>query len=299
MEAPPASPADVRVGFASAASASCPKDPCQATAERFVALVDSGSLQVPLPGSGRTWERFHALCRLGRHDLCVARLAEGRLDAVAVLDELGGPKPKLGERWGVWAARPPGPGLKAVGGSADWRLTGTKPYCSGARVCTHTLVTADTAQGRRLFAVRVEDRGGLAAPGTWQAVGMAGSDSLDVTFHDVPAEPVGDVGDYVDRPGFPHGGIGVAARWLGGAQAVAATLVAEAGRRVLDEHAAAHLGQTDVLLHTAETLLGHAADEIDRGPYDRLGVARVRSLRVRGLVERGCTEILQHVGRPT
>ncbi|MER7989207.1 acyl-CoA dehydrogenase family protein [Streptomyces noursei] len=269
------------------------------TAEHFVALVDSGSLRLPLPGSGKTRERFHALCRLGRRDLCVARLAEGHVDAVAILAELGGPKVKPSERWGVWAAHPPGPGLKAVGRSADWRLTGVKPYCSGARTCTHALVTADTAQGRRLFAVHVGDRGVLAVPGTWQAVGMAGSDSLDVTFHDVPAEPVGDVGGYVRRPGFQHGGIGVAACWLGGAQAVTATLVTEAGHRGLDEHAAAHLGQADVLLHSAEVVLGHAADEIDDDPDDRLGGARIRSLRVRGLVERVCTEVLQHVGRAT
>ncbi|WP_411122630.1 acyl-CoA dehydrogenase [Streptomyces sp. x-19] len=299
MEPPPASPVGVGTSSDTAPGPAHPQDASRATAERFVALVDGGSLRLPLPGSGRTRERFHTLCRLGRHDLCVARLAEGHVDAVAILAELGGPKVKPGERWGVWAAHPPGPGLKAVGRSADWRLTGVKPYCSGARTCTHALVTADTAQGRRLFAVPVGDRGVLAVPGTWQAVGMAGSDSLDVTFHDVPAEPVGDVGGYVRRPGFQHGGIGVAACWLGGAQAVTATLATESGRRGLDEHAAAHLGRADVLLHTAEVLLGHAADEIDGDPDDRHGGARVRSLRVRGLVELVCTEVLQHVGRAT
>ncbi|HUY52367.1 MAG TPA: hypothetical protein VMV92_42790 [Streptosporangiaceae bacterium] len=41
---------------------------------------------------------------------------------------------------------------------------------------------------------------------------MAGSDTLDVDFDDIPAEPVG----YLERPGFAHGGVGVAACWYGG-----------------------------------------------------------------------------------
>ncbi|MFE7301533.1 hypothetical protein [Streptomyces sp. NPDC057579] len=130
----------------------------------------------------------------------MARLAEGHVDAVATLTELGGPKVKPSERWGVPAAHPPGPGLTADGRSTDWRLTGIKPHCSGARTCTHALVTADTAQGSRLFAVHVGDRAVLAAPGTWQAAGLAGSDSLDVTFHSLPAELVGDVDGYGNLP---------------------------------------------------------------------------------------------------
>ncbi|WP_220377963.1 hypothetical protein [Streptomyces inhibens] len=90
-------------------------------------------------------------------------------------------------------------------------------------------MTADSDQGRRLFAARVDDR---AIP--------------DVTFADVPALPVGDIESYVRRPGFQHGGIGVAACWLGGARAVAGALVAGAGRRPLDARAAAHLGEVDM-----------------------------------------------------
>ncbi|MYV51471.1 hypothetical protein GT042_02890, partial [Streptomyces sp. SID3212] len=164
----------------------------------------------------------------------------------------GGPLPQDGERWAVWAAQPPGPGLtaretpgspagesapgtvRAASGEAyettGWRLDGVKPYCSGAHICTHALISADTAEGRRLFAVRLDAAGISPLPGTWQAVGMAGSDSPDVAFSDIPALPVGTVGGYIDRPGFQHGGIGVAACWLGGARGVADTLFAAARR---------------------------------------------------------------------
>lgn len=273
-------------------------DPLRTVAEQFVGLVESGALDLPRPGSGRTGERFRELKDLARRDLCLARLAEGHVDALAILEELGGPTVYPGERWG-WAAHPPGPALQAVSGGADWRVRGVKQYCSGARICTHALVTADTGQGRRLFAVHLADRGVAAVPGTWKAVGMAASDTLDVAFHDVPAEPVGEVDGYVQRPGFQHGGVGVAACWLGGAQAVADTLLDEAGKHPLDEHAAAHLGQVDVLLHAAEVVVDRAAEEIDDDALDRRGGARVRGLRVRALVEKVCTEVLHHVGRAT
>src|ERR1700722_15059549 len=137
-----------------------------------------------------------------------------RAGAGALLAERGGPVPGPGSRWGVWAAQPPGSGLTAARAARGWRLTGLQQYCSGARVCTGALVTAAAPDGARLFAVAT---GGLApVPGSWPATGMAGSDTLDVGFDDVAAEPVGPVGGYTGRPGFAHGGVGVAACWYGG-----------------------------------------------------------------------------------
>ena len=54
--------------------------------------------------------------------------------------------------------------------------------------------------------------------GTWPAVGMAASDTLDVRFAGIPAEPLGGPGSYINRPGFAHGGAGVAACWYSGAR---------------------------------------------------------------------------------
>ena len=47
---------------------------------------------------------------------------------------------------------PPGPSLSATQDDGRWWLDGTKQYCSGARVCTNVLVTAQTPAGVRLFA---------------------------------------------------------------------------------------------------------------------------------------------------
>ncbi|HEY2490866.1 MAG TPA: acyl-CoA dehydrogenase, partial [Streptosporangiaceae bacterium] len=127
------------------------------TAAAFAHAVRSGRLDLPLPGSGQTGERWAVLAGLAEEDLSLARLAEGHADAIAILAELGASPPPAGSRWGVWAAQPPGPGLIATRTGHGWRLDGTKQYCSGARSCTDALVTAAAPDGNRLFAVSTRD----------------------------------------------------------------------------------------------------------------------------------------------
>ncbi|MFI9019707.1 acyl-CoA dehydrogenase [Streptomyces griseus] len=272
-----------------------------AAAEGFaktVRCIESGKLSFPLPGSGRTAERFAALRAVAESGLCTARLVEGHVDATAILAELGESPPSPGQLWGVWAAEPPGAGLVAVRDGAGWVLKGLKQYCSGAHSCTHALVTARAGESRRIFAVRVDRADCLPVKGTWQAVGMAGSDTPDVQFANVPATAVGGPEAYVRRPGFWHGGIGVAACWHGGAVA-AARVLREAATGRAEPHTDAHLGTVDVQLYAAEVLLERAAEEIDADPLDERGRAQLRAMRVRGFVESVCRTVLDHVGRAT
>jgi alkylation response protein AidB-like acyl-CoA dehydrogenase len=262
----------------------------------FADAVESGRLNLPQPGAGRTRERWAALAELAEEDLSLARLAEGHTDALAILAELeAGPESPAGSRWGVWAAQPPGPGVTASQDGAGWRLDGVKQYCSGAHSCTDALVTAKAADGNRLFAVSTRDLWPI--PGTWPATGMAASDTLDVRFDRIAAEPVGGPGGYTGRPGFAHGGAGVAACWYGGARGVGQTLLRAAAARDPGPHALAHLGAVDLALRGAKTALEQAADEIDADPRDREDGGRVRALRVRALVEAAATEVMLRVGR--
>jgi alkylation response protein AidB-like acyl-CoA dehydrogenase len=267
----------------------------QRTALAFTAAVESGRLDVPLPGSGATWQRWAAFADLAGEDLSLARLGEGHADAIAILAELGGPRPHPGSRWGVWAANPPGPNVTASRQGGMWILDGTKQYCSGARVCTNALVTAAAEDGARLFAVTVRDLQPLE--GSWPATGMAGSDTLDVGFVTVPAVPVGPPGGYVNRPGFSHGGAGVAACWYGGARAVGRTLLCGAAKRDIGPHGLAHLGAVDLALRAARFALSRAAQEIDADPGDLNGEGALRALRVRALTEAAATDVLARTGR--
>jgi hypothetical protein len=266
-----------------------------AVAAAFAAAVHDGRLDLPLPGGGRTRERWAVLADLAGEDLCVARLAEGHADALAILAELGAAAPPAGSRWGVWAAQPPGPGLTARQAGGAWLLDGIKQYCSGARSCTDALVTAKAPDGDRLFAVSTHDL--WPVPGTWRPTGMAASDTLDVSFDSIEAEPVAGPGSYTARPGFAHGGVGVAACWYGGARAVGGTLREAAAGRDVGPYALADLGAVDLALHTARTALDVAAAEIDADPADRQDGGRLRALRVRALVEAVATEVMRRVGR--
>lgn len=249
----------------------------------------AGLLDLPYPGSGDTRARLAGLSAWGRADLVFARLAEGHADALAILRELDGPDPGT-SLWGVWAAVPQS--VRATPTPDGWVLDGDRPWCSGAGMCTRALVTAQAIDGPRLFAIDVADVDVL--PGTWPAVGMAGSDSRTVRLAGVPASAVGGPDSYVRRPGFWHGGIGVAACWYGGALGVADTLFGLARTGNLGPHALAHLGAVDVELHGCRTVLAAAAAEIDTDPRRDL---RRLARQVRLAAESAATQTIDRVGR--
>jgi alkylation response protein AidB-like acyl-CoA dehydrogenase len=224
----------------------------------------------------------------------VGRLVEAHADADAILAEVAGTRVGPGQWWGVWAAEPPAPVVHAERDETGWLLSGTKPWCSGAGLCTHALLTVRVGEERPLFAVDLTHPGVSVDLSGWAADGMRRSATGAVSFDRVPAEPVGAPAAYLQRPGFWHGGIGVAACWLGGAEKVADTL-RRAGPR-LDEHAAAHLGTVDATLAAARWSLLAAAAEVDAHAED-VDLARIRTHRVRAIVESAATQTVDRVGR--
>jgi hypothetical protein len=71
--------------------------------------LESGRLELPLPASGRTNERWERLALLAEDDIVAARIAEAHVDAVAILHELGGKPPESGQLWGYGQQNPPTP----------------------------------------------------------------------------------------------------------------------------------------------------------------------------------------------
>jgi hypothetical protein len=126
---------------------------------------------------------------------------------------------------------------------------------------------------------------------------MAGSDTADVELVAVPAVPVGGVRAYLDRPGFWHGGIGVAAVWAGGTRGVAGALTAAARQGGPHPLRDAALGAVDVVLSVLDATLATAAAQVDADPDDTGGEAQLRALRVRALAARAGEEVLGLVGR--
>jgi alkylation response protein AidB-like acyl-CoA dehydrogenase len=271
-------------------------DPVERTALWARAALDAGLLDLPLPGRGATAERFAALADLGGADLDLARLAEAHVDAVAIRADLGAAGPADG-LWGVWAANPPADPLLASRSDDGWRLDGTKPWCSGAGCCDRALVTARTDDGYRLFAVDLADPRATAVDGTWPAAAMQGSDSRSVRFDGAPAAAVGGPQEYLQRPGFWHGAVGVAAVWWGGAREIGRALARADDRRPLGPHALAHAGAVDAALTAAGAVLAAAARSFDADPADGDGTARLTAARARAVVERSAVEVVERAGR--
>jgi alkylation response protein AidB-like acyl-CoA dehydrogenase len=269
------------------------------------AALDAGLLDLPLPGAGRTADRWAGLVQIGRVDLDVARLAEAHTDAVAICAELADGADAVlaplaeGRRrlWGVWAANPPQAPLTATRTAQGWQVDGTKPWCSGAGCADAALVTAQADDGYRLFAVDLHDPSTQPVDGTWPALAMSGSDARSVQFTATAATPVGDVDAYLSRPGFWHGAVGVAAVWLGGAVAVAEPVWAAGRRRPLHAHALAHAGAVDAALSAARAVLDASAADIDADPADKSGDSERMARRVRAVVESTAVEVLDRVGR--
>ena len=253
---------------------------------------------LPFPGRGATLERWRVLADIAAEDVCLAKLLEAHYDAQAIAAELGVDGPGRDELWGVWAAEPPGDTLRFESGQAAdpaaerGCLQGGKSWCSAAAWLTHALVTARQGERRVLAAVRLDGHA-VIDDTCWQAVGMRRIDSGRVVFTDAPAMRIGTPDRYLQRPGFWHGGAGIAACWFGASCAIAARLRTD--RRLRDDpHAAAHLGAIDVRLAALAALLRQTAACIDADPVQP---HRHRVMQLRGAAEAAAREVIDRCAR--
>jgi alkylation response protein AidB-like acyl-CoA dehydrogenase len=237
--------------------------------------------RLPLPGRGNTAARWQILTELAQANLSAARVFEAHTDALAILAEAGEPAPD--GTYGVFAAEAPGARLVAEPDGGQFRLTGTKPWCSLGSVLDWGLVTAHVRDGRRLFRVDLRAPTVVAEPSKgWIARGLPTITSTSLTFTATPATPIGEVDWYLRRSGFSWGGIGVAAGWYGGALGLQQRLRQNAESRN-DDLAHLAVGTVDAKLHAAGATLAAAAAAIDRGDADG-AAGELLALRVRAVV---------------
>jgi hypothetical protein len=272
--------------------------------EALRTLVEHGYDRVPwlpLPAQGQTLARWRVLAAVAACDLSLVKLFEGHTDALAILAELRGPTPPAASRWAVWAAEPPDARVQAVRAgirnnatdNPQVYLTGTKAWCSGAEAVSHALVTVWLDNEPVLAAVAMDHASISIDTSKWQAVGMQSTASADVRFDKTPATLVGAAHAYVRRPGFWHGGAGIAACWYGAAAQIGRTLRAACAQRA-DPHRLAHLGAVDVGLASAAAVLRETAVQIDANP---LADAQREAMRARLAVEEAATAVMTHATR--
>jgi alkylation response protein AidB-like acyl-CoA dehydrogenase len=236
---------------------------------------------------------------LGRVDLSIARLAEAHSDALALFAEHS-KDPRTDSLYGVWASDGPNSQLIAAqleGGR--WRLDGIKQYCSGATLVDRALVTAHHGDELLLFNVSLSASGVEISKSTWVNAGLSDTCTCPVIFHGVKVGVealVGGANGYLSRPGFWHGAVGPAACWAGGAISL---IDAASALNKKDPHSRAQVGALQSIGWGLTAVLTHAGREIDSDPEDTDGNARTRALKVRHLIERWCTEVLDRFGRAT
>ncbi|TQK18794.1 hypothetical protein FBY40_1283 [Microbacterium sp. SLBN-154] len=266
------------------------------------AVIDGFGVDVPvtlawavevgrtLPRDASLTDRWQLLAGAAFLDVGAARVLEPHLDALAIFDEAG-VEPDAAATWGVFAAEGAGTRLTAERDATGWTLRGTKPWCSLAGSLSHALVTAWVDdERRRLFAVPLRHDTVTAHAGPWHARGLSQVVSAPVDFSGTPAEPVGDDGWYLRRPGFAHGGVGVAAAWWGGAMGLLPALRAAASTERADQIAHQHLGDADAALWAARAVLAETADVFSAGPR---GDAGLLANRARTVTARAATTALE------
>lgn len=248
---------------------------------------------LPLPGLGDTPGRFDALFRHACASPAIARLLEAHFDAVAILAELGIDSP-ADWRLGVWAAGGPTP-LDIVEVDGRRRLRGEKSWCSGASLVSHALVSVGDGSASQLLLVDMSTEGIEILQPDWVSEAFAEVDTRTVAFDiDIDAcRFLGQPGWYLDRPGFWHGAVGVAACWAGSAAGLVARV---ADRWKTDPHAVAHLGAIDADVWSMLAVLHEAGREIDSAPTDVHAAVR-RARRLRHLVDVAAADITTRLAR--
>jgi alkylation response protein AidB-like acyl-CoA dehydrogenase len=270
-------------------------------ADRFAELVAAAA--PPLPAHGHTLQRWQRLAEVAAADVSLVKLYEGHTDALAILAELAEPADlavtnSIGigaeQRWATWAAEPPTARVSLRRNGDQVRLDGRKEWCSGAALVTHALVTAWDESGQQCLAAASLAQPGVQLTGdSWRAVGMGRTASVDVLFTSVEAVQIGRPGDYTGRPGFWHGGCGIAACWFGASLPLAEAVRAQVARRS-EPHASAHLGRIEVSIRATRALLVEAAGWIDGHPGES---ARRLALQTRAAAEDNARLVLDHAGR--
>lgn len=261
------------------------------TALFLLALQTAHTL--PAPGAGATLERWRALAALAAQDLAACKLAEAHWDAMTILQDLGVVPPEYARTWSVWAAENPKAPLQLKNTAQGDVLVGSKSWCSGAQITSHALLTCEDPGRGPGFALL-----DLGAPGIaiddqhWQALGMRHVQTPTLRFDHTPVTWLGERSVYLQRPGFWHGGAGIAACWYGAACQIAQLL---RHRLHADQpHAAAHLGAMFTQLRAARAMFHQLAQRIDATPGEPW-VEEVQALRsfVRGL----CSDIIERSAR--
>lgn len=246
--------------------------------------------------------RLQLLVELGATDLALARVLEAHIDAGSILceaqllpqHETGGDK----ALYGVWAACHRTTPLVATPEASGWRLSGTLPFCSGARFVDRALIVAHVGTEQLLLEVNANELPTID-DSTWYCAGMARIPAATLCFdgHFVAKNRlIGPAGFYLTRRGFWAGAVCVAACWLGGAIGILRRWHAIARGYPNTAHALTHFGVCVAAIDAAMAQLRQAGERIDDARFNTAALHSV-ALSARHTVEQTCEDLARRLGR--
>ncbi|EOR93656.1 Acyl-CoA dehydrogenase/oxidase domain protein [Arcticibacter svalbardensis MN12-7] len=209
----------------------------------FKWMSDASLMDITLPGKPLSFEQDHTaelldlLKQIGRANLPVGRIYEGHINALYLIHLFGTLEQQ--ERWfsdvttyeklfGVWNTQDAG-GVRIHDlGDGQYRLEGSKTFCSGAGwvecpLITGELLSAD-GKGWQMCILPKEKVQLLQVDSSfWKPLGMRASASFKVDFTGIEIEEIDLLGPpdaYYRQPYFSGGAIRFAAVQLGAAEAI-------------------------------------------------------------------------------
>ncbi len=266
------------------------------------ALLADGSLDLPTPVRGNSTERLRRLATIAADNLCLARLVEAHVDAVAILDE-SGRKPADGVLYGVWASGGVGGDITIEERSGRQVAHGGKRFCTGSAIVDRALVTMtanDHAGVAQALLVDLDARDPALRfdLSSWTTDAFASTNTGDCSVDNMVLDDddiVGAPNWYLDRVGFWQGALAPAACWAGGAIGLAAHCLAQAAGRPSSPHQLAHLGALDFLIWQLDGAIDHAGRELD--DPSAAPDAQLLAHRFRSSVEQSVGLVIDHAIR--
>jgi alkylation response protein AidB-like acyl-CoA dehydrogenase len=258
----------------------------------FELIAEAGLLAVPLlPQWGGLglgidaslmYELLLLLRLMGWGNLSVGRIFEGHVNALQLIQTFGTVEQieQYAENardrqqiFGVWNAEA-NDGVKIIPlGTNQFRLEGSKTFCSGAGYVQRPFVNGVMNEKWQMCVVPLERVKTKADKSWWQPSGMRATASYKIDFSGVEltAESlIGQPGDYQRQPWLSGGAIRFAAVQLGGAEALmdATHQYLQALERTDDPFQSSRMGQMAIALESGKLWLKGASDLI--ADYDSI-----------------------------
>jgi alkylation response protein AidB-like acyl-CoA dehydrogenase len=288
-------------------------------AQEFAWISEEGLLQVVLPGENLDFDKpslielLQLFKALGSVNLSIGRIYEGHINALHLIYGYGTNVQK--EIWfndvkndhrlfGVWNTQfDNGIEIHELP-NGNYRLEGSKVFCSGAHWITRPLITgrlnSKKKQGWQMCIVPVEKVSPIIVDSSfWKPMGMKQSCSYKMDFTGIELtkqDMLGAPDDYYKEPFFNGGAVRFAAVQLGGAMAVVEEthLFLKKKNRTGSEFQKARIAEMAILLEAGDNWLNSAGSKMDNWA-GRQGTAKKNMAyagMVRTAIENICSRIL-------